>query len=319
MKNRNIDQFRKSNAVKLLKRCLAVAPIGLVFFVWNGQCSTQARQSASSALSIGSTGRHSVKTYKNLAYASGPQQKLDLFIPQSKTALPLLIYIHGGGWSFGDKAAFEPAPHLLDGFAVASINYRLTVEAPHPAQIDDVRSAVRWLKRNAKNFGLNPDQFIVFGESAGGHLAALLATTCHNRSNAEGNESEKILGAIDYSGPSNFTSMLKQCKSEKQKELFQQNGLIFKLLGGRLKNKTNVAKDASPVSHVSNSCPPILIVHGLSDPVIPAEQSIEFAEKLKSAGANPVLVLKPGMGHLLRDDSITEAARTFMNSLIKQR
>ena len=121
-----------------------------------------------------------MKTLRDLAYVSGghARQKLDLYLPKSDGPLPLVIWIHGGGWRQGTKGGNLPALRLARrGYAVASLDYRLSGDAKFPAQIEDCKAAVRWLRAHVKKYNLNPDRFGAWGSSAGGHLVALLGTS----------------------------------------------------------------------------------------------------------------------------------------------
>ena len=117
--------------------------------------------------------------HRDLAYVSGghERQKLDLYLPKEGTNLPLIINIHGGAFKAGSKEDGVPITYLNQGYAVASINYRLSQHAIFPAQIQDCKAAVRWLRAHAGEYRLNPERFAVWGASAGGHLAAMLGTT----------------------------------------------------------------------------------------------------------------------------------------------
>jgi acetyl esterase/lipase len=117
--------------------------------------------------------------YRDLPYVTNghQRQKLDLYIPKSEEKLPLIIRIHGGAWLAGSKESEGPGDFVRNGYAVASINYRLSQHAIFPAQIEDCKSAVRYLRANAQKYNLDPNRFAVWGASAGGHLAALLGTT----------------------------------------------------------------------------------------------------------------------------------------------
>src|ERR1700676_2320619 len=124
-----------------------------------------------------------IVVHKNLGYVThgSPSQILDLYAPKNANNVPLIVWIHGGAFLFGSKEGFpvEPVPlHLLlEGYAVASINYRLSPEAVFPAQLEDCKAAVRWLRAHADEFGIDPNRIGVWGASAGGNLAALVGTT----------------------------------------------------------------------------------------------------------------------------------------------
>jgi acetyl esterase/lipase len=129
------------------------------------------------------TGANSVAWITNVPYVDGggPQQQLDLYIPTEGKNIPLVVYVHGGGWEHGDKAGDSLNPNnlqlLWDGYAMASVNYRLAPAAIWPAQIQDCKAAIRWLRAHANQYGYDPNRIAVIGESVGGHLAAMLGTT----------------------------------------------------------------------------------------------------------------------------------------------
>src|SRR5688572_31627028 len=119
------------------------------------------------------------KAEKDIAYGDHERQKLDVFVPKADKPLPLVMWVHGGGWEGGSKDGGNPAVGMLyRGYAVAAINYRLSKHAVFPAQIHDVKAAVRFLRSNAKTYNLDPDRFGAAGASAGGHLVVLLGTSC---------------------------------------------------------------------------------------------------------------------------------------------
>jgi len=129
----------------------------------------------------------SVAWITNFPYVTGagPEQQLDLYIPTNRQGEPLVVYVHGGGWATGNKAGDSINPNnlqwLWQGYAIASINYRLVGTTLWPAQIEDCKAAIRWLKAHARDYGYNPNRIGVVGESAGGHLAAMLGTTSGTR------------------------------------------------------------------------------------------------------------------------------------------
>lgn len=255
---------------------------------------------------------------KDLQYVAGsplPAHTLDLYTPNTAHKAPLIIYIHGGGWLTGDKAdvaAVSPWWFLAKGFAVASINYRFTSTAPFPAQIQDAREAVRWLRHNASEYNLDPEKFVAFGESSGAHLALLLATLSNKQSSsATKKDSCAVSGAIDFSGPANLVSMPRQFKFDKQRRMYLAGGIVYMLIKGDLEEHLEMAQAASPISHVTAKTPPILIVHGEEDDTIPVQQSIELAKRLRETGVTYTLHVRPGMGHLLRDKQDISCAVEF--------
>jgi acetyl esterase/lipase len=232
---------------------------------------------------------------RDIAYVKGgtKAQTLDVFVPaNAKEPLPLVIWIHGGGWQAGDKKQCPAIPLLNFGYVVASINYRLTDEGPHPAQINDCKAAVRWLRANAKEYSIDPDRIGVWGGSAGGHLVALLgaAGDAKDLEGDGGNAdvSSKVQAVCDFFGPSDLTRV---------PDPGIANGAVPKLLGGPLKDNLEKAKAASPITYVTADDPPFLIMQGTHDPLVNAEQSRWLYDALKKAGVDAELEMIEGAGH----------------------
>jgi acetyl esterase/lipase len=238
-----------------------------------------------------------VKVERNLDYAGNglPRQRLDLYRPErAEGPLPLVVWVHGGAWQNGSKEACRAVFLSARGFAVASINYRLTDAAPFPAQIEDCRAAVRWLRANASKYKIDPDRIGVWGGSAGGHLVALLGTAGEETGwdGVGGNSgvSARVQAVCDFFGPADFTAMI-----EGTNRPFPPDGAIAKLMGGPPREKLDLARKASPVTYASRDDPPFLIVHGDHDTTVPLRQSQTFAERLKQAGVDvTLLVVKNG-------------------------
>ena len=219
---------------------------------------------------------------RDLVYASpqGRALHLDLYRPESKSPLPLVLWIHGGGWEYGDKGFELFLRHLTSrGFAVASVQYRLSGSARYPAQIEDCRAAFNWLGENAGRYQLDPRHIFVAGASAGGHLAALLGLE----------EGRPKVKAVFVMYPATDLTAFPNPD--------HRRGLIPLLLGGSVTEKHALALDASPVNHVRANSPPFLILHGDSDRLVPIEQSKELDRRLRAAGVESKLVVKAGAGH----------------------
>jgi acetyl esterase/lipase len=237
-----------------------------------------------------------VKVERDLAYAPGghERQKLDLYLPEKKPGgpLPLVVWIHGGGWQGGSKD--RPAGMWLvpKGYALASINYRLSQHATFPAQIEDCKAAIRWLRANAKKYGLDPQHVGVWGASAGGHLVALLGTTANQKDlDVGGNtdQSSRVQAVVDLFGPADFQSLSRNSDAARSP--------VTKLLGGPASENKEKAKQASPLAHVSKDAAPFLILHGDQDKTVPLRQSQLLAEALKKAGVEVRLITLEGAGH----------------------
>ncbi len=239
---------------------------------------------------------------KDITYAgtANDSQTLDLYRPKNtKGSVPLIIWIHGGGWKNGSKENCLPIRlgFTERGYAVASLNYRLTGDAPFPAQIEDCKAAVRWLRAHAKEYGLDASHFGAWGSSAGGHLVALLGTSGDTTGFDTGENPEvssRVQAVCDYYGPSDFTAMGSVPGFEIHARADSPESA---LLGGTAAEKPETAKAASPVCHVTPDDPPFLIVHGDADRTVPLDQSRRMDAALRAAGVKTELIILPGSGH----------------------
>jgi acetyl esterase/lipase len=242
---------------------------------------------------------------KNLAYVrhGSPNQTLDLYGPKKPRNVPLLVWIHGGAFLFGSKEGFpaEPVPlhFLLEGYAVASINYRLSSEAVFPAQLEDCKAAVRWLRAHAEEFGIDPDRIGVWGASAGGTLAALLGTTSEIRDFEVGENlgySSRVQAVCDFFGPTDFLLMDAHRLPDGQIH-DAPDSPESKLVGGPIQDNPDKVKRVNPVTYVDKNAPPFLIVHGTLDRLVPFHQSQLLAAALEAAGVSVTLHSVEGGGH----------------------
>jgi acetyl esterase/lipase len=259
-------------------------------------------------------------SYQNLVYANvdGTALKLDLYLPPaSTTPAPLLIWIHGGSWEWGNKD-FPFAPFFTNaGFALASIDYRLTGQAPFPAQIHDCKAAVRWLRFHAAEYNIDPNRIIAMGASAGGHLAALLGITPDDP-RYEGNEgvtgvSSRVQGVCDFCGPTDLLSIRGQYL---HLPTFAGPNALDLLLGGTVAEKMALARLASPALQVTNRACPFFIAHGNEDRMVPVKQSEELDAALTKVGVPVTLRIVNGAGHNLTDPTVYAEALAFVNRLL---
>jgi acetyl esterase/lipase len=261
-----------------------------------------------------------VKALRDLAYVKDchERQKLDLYLPEKADApLPVVVWIHGGAWRAGSKEGC-PAIFLAGkGYAVASINYRLSQHAAFPAQIQDCKAALRWLRAHAKKHNLDPKHIGVWGGSAGGHLVALLGTT-GNLKELEGKEgnldqSSQVQCVVDWFGPTDFRNVPDKFAND-------PNSVIAQLLGGPPAKKKEKAALASPLAHVHKECPPFLIMHGDEDRAVPIAHSEKLAEALKKLSVPVTLVVLKGAKHggpEFRNEESRKRIEAFFNEHLK--
>jgi acetyl esterase/lipase len=253
-----------------------------------------------------------VRTHLGLVYdrADGLDLRLDLYVPDARPA-PLCVWLHGGGWVRGDRAdrtGTRLLPVAASGVAIAAVQYRLSGQAAFPAQLDDVRTAVRWLRSAAGDFGLDGDRVGVWGASAGGHLAALLAL-CPDPRDADLGDSS-VQAAVCWFPPTDL--LLRDTDVPEGPPPPFLTGPPptpsneARLLGAEsVREVAAAARAASPVTHVHRGAPPFLLMHGERDGLIPSVHSRALHRALRAAGVDASLLLLAGANH---EDPAFEAA-----------
>lgn len=249
---------------------------------------------AAAAAALAASAGAQVREWRDVVYTTVPRPLvLDLYLPATPPPHPVIVWVHGGGWSGGDEdlPAGHPARQMVArGYALASVEYRLSGEAVFPAQIHDCRAAVRWLRAHAREYGLDPTRFAAWGSSAGGHLVALLGAAGEVDAfddAAQGNagESGRVQAVVDWFGPADLTFAVG----------LPGDSSVTRLLG--CSGCTERARQASPVTYVDASDPPFLIQHGTADPVVPFVQSEMLHAALTAAGVSSTRDLFTGAGH----------------------
>jgi len=236
---------------------------------------------------------HIQRKWLDLPYASlSPAQKLDIYLPdEGDGPFPVLLHIHGGGFAIGDKRDIHILAYLKGltrGYAVVSVNYRLSGEAIFPAGLQDIKASIRWLRAYSQTYHLNGDKVAACGGSAGGNYAAMVCLTANvtafddpSLGNAE--YPCHVQAAVDMFGPTDFLTMDAQ---------LDENGLgpgdhgeagspESRYLGAKLADVPLKVELANPMTYVHKHMPPILIQHGRLDTMVPVQQSMMFVEKLE--------------------------------------
>ncbi len=246
-------------------------------------------------------------------HSSNPKQTLDIVYPDTTKVKPpykTILLIHGGGWAILDKRAEEIAPVFLaasQGYAVVSINYRLADEVLWPKPLHDAKAAIRFLRAHALKYHLDTRKILVWGSSAGGHIAEMLAATNHRPKFEDlrmGNArfSSSIQGVVAWYPVSDMTDLTDAATP-----------FADKILGYAARDHKDKARNASPIALVRKYFPPILIVHGTNDSLVPYEQSVRMIKKLKAvAKKNPELITFEGAGHM---DGRIRSRENVMNNL----
>jgi acetyl esterase/lipase len=264
------------------------------------------------------------KALRDVAYVTDGhlRQKLDLFIPPDATKpLPLIIWVHGGAWLAGSKEQCPALPFLKRGYAAASINYRYSQQAIFPAQIQDCKAAVRWLRAHAKENNLDPDRFGVWGASAGGHLVALLGTTGDVKKFDVGenlNVSSRVQAVVDFFGPTDFTQMSKYSLPNSPFDHDATNAPEALLIGGAVQENKDKAAAANPITYITKNDPPFLIMHGNKDNLVPYQQSELLRDALQKAGVPVTLKIVEGAGHGFGGREIDRQVAEFFDRRLKR-
>lgn len=266
-----------------------------------------------------------VQAHMDIAYANESEaQKLDLYLPASDSTdlRPALVVVHGGGWRSGDKRRGQwwriPSEYARDGYVAISVNYRLTGEAPWPAQIEDVKAAVRWLRAHSEEYGVDADRFGAYGNSAGAHLVSLLGLV-------------RAEDELEGTGPHLQHSSLVQavCASATPTDFLNWGGpgvlpqrLSTTFLAGPEEALEDRAKQASPITYAREDAPPFLLIHGTADRTVPIGQSDRFAEALRKAGAEQVRYMildAEGHGVFQRQGLLTyPAMKAFFDEALRR-
>jgi len=263
--------------------------------------------------------RDRVEVLENIEYAKAGDISLQINVYKPKEASdqprPCIVWIHGGGWQNGDKSSglSRLARYVAGGqFVGASVGYRLTDKATFPAQIHDCKAAIRHLRANAAKYGINPDKIGVWGSSAGGHLVALLGTS-GDAKEIEGDlgttgVSSRVACVVDFCGPSDFLAFGRDAPG-----MNRSGQPVFKLLGGPTVEKEELARQASPVTYVTQDDPPFLVVHGTDDRTVPFNQGERLHAALKEAGVDTTFIPIEGGGHGIGGEEIESRVRTFFD------
>ncbi len=249
-----------------------------------------------------------VKAEFNIQYVpdGDPAQALDIYFPEqpAEKPQPLLVWIHGGGWSGGSKSERTYIGQIARGYVFASIEYRFSQKAIFPAQAQDCQAAIRWLRANAKKYNIDPSHIGIGGASAGGHLVALLGTSGGKKAFPPigGNEdqSDRVQAVCDLFGPADFYTVITQANEDKNaKSIFKWNNgdPYSKLIAAKLGEDREKCDAVSPTHYVSKDNPPFLILHGDHDTLVPFAQSEELTDLLKNAGVDVTLQRLPDAGH----------------------
>jgi acetyl esterase/lipase len=241
---------------------------------------------------------------------------LDLYLPTNERRPALVVYLHGGAWSAGSKAQV-PGFLVERGFAVASLDFRSTNVAPFPANVHDIKAAIRYLRANASTYGIRSERIALMGASSGGHLAALVGVTAGvaELEGADGEhleQSSAVQAIVSYFGASNLTTILAQSTPA---GLEVRVPALQRLLGGSPEERSELAQLASPVFHVDRNDPPLMLLHGDQDAQMPINQSHELVGAYRRAQLFVEFRVLHNVGHVAEPFFQGESVDAVVNFL----
>lgn len=263
-------------------------------------------QGPSAALSQAELSAEPIRFELDLPYGDSgdPRRRLDLYLPDepASDALPVIVFLHGGGWMQGDKA--DGAGHLLpfvrDGaYAGVSAGYRLTGEAEWPAQIDDAKTVIRWVRAHADEYGLDPGRIAVWGRDAGAHLALMVGMTGDTAA-LDGEDgpyqehSSHVSAVVNFFGVTDIPALVGQPSDV---DRTGPNAPEARLIGGAVPDNEQRARAASPMSYITAVDPPVLTLHGTADRTVPYDQAVRLDRKLTALGVDSYLISVTDAGH----------------------
>ncbi len=248
---------------------------------------------------------------------------LDIYLPDdAPPPYPVIVWVHGGGWRAGSKENVQGIFLTLSGYALVSINYRLSQQSVFPAQIHDCKAAIRWIRARGATYGLDPSHIGVWGNSAGGHLVSLLGTagpadSLEGEVGSLPEVSSRVQAVCDWYGPSNLKTIILYPSDI---DHASPNSPESRLIGAPILFNPELAWRASPIAYVSPDDPPFLIMHGTADVSVPYHQSVELDSALRTAGVPVEFRTYPGEGHgggVFGTDSVRQDVREFFDRILK--
>ena len=256
-----------------------------------------------------------VTVHRDLIYGRVGERELplDLYLPpDTSSPVPVVIWVHGGGWRGGSKGNGGRALNMTRrGFAVVDVEYRLSGEALFPAQIEDCKTAVRWVRANAKKYNLDPDRIGAWGSSAGGHLVAMMGLT-HDENVFETDDlsqySSQVQAICNWFGPTDF---LRMNDFEGRIDHDAADSPESRLIGGPIQENKEKVAAANPITYVSKNDPPMLIMHGDKDLSVPYNQSELLYAAMQKAGLDVTLYKVVNAGHGFGNATQDSAASLF--------
>lgn len=270
------------------------------------QCTKIERNTGATGFNVTTQATLAAKNFQNITYGTHPRHKMDVYLPAGRNVLhtPLLILIHGGEWSKGDKSQMEyfinNLQHELKDFAFATINYRYVSGNSNlfPSQEEDIRAAIQKLRSLSDSFSVS-GKYALLGESAGGHLALLQAFK---------NDEPGMRAVIALNAPSDLVEMY-------ENPINNLNRSLLESVTGKTPQTSDIYYTSSPVNYVNNKNPSALLFHSTDDGFVDVKQSIALAGKLQAATVPNDLILLPGEKHVLSNAAYGQIFKSVVTFL----
>lgn len=283
-------------------------------------CGGGATGSATTKYALSSSAAN-YTSYPGITYSqpNGTALNLDLYVPDGVGPFPVVVWIHGGSWMYGDRFNPPALPLTGRGYAVASIEYRLSTQAIFPAQVQDAKASIRWLRAHANDYRLDGKRIAAFGGSAGGHIAALVGTTSgttalEDLGTGNASYSSRVQAVVDWFGPTDFG------EEDKHALACAANFPPLKdaedvLLGCDVNGCEDKVAEANPLTYVTRSAPPFLIQHGTADCIVAPYASELLDAALTNAGASSRLQWFANAGHGTPEFTTADNIKTIADFL----
>ncbi|MGA7617397.1 MAG: alpha/beta hydrolase [Thermoanaerobaculia bacterium] len=282
---------------------------------------------ASTASAAGPSAQAVPRAFLDVEYANvnGESLRLDLYLPATEGPYPVIVSIHGGFWTEGTRDEGTAILEIARGYAIANIDYRLAPLSTFPAQIEDCKAAIRWLRAHAAQYDLNGNAIAVMGYSAGGHLAALVGTTAgvdELEGPEEGNAgySSRVQAVVDYFGPTDLLKLAEEAPSCSPGDPNDPLAPPSLLIGCAIQECPDKTEAANPIRYVTPDDPPFLILHGTGDCIVPYQQSEDLFHALQMVGSDSKLLLYQDFAHAddrFLDPSVQEQVDHFLDEKLK--